>query len=97
MAIPPARVIFAPMVIAPALAMLPIVKALPVVVALIASLKVTAKLVELPITDRFPFASALTITDARMFAVPDTESTLPEILQLVPKVPVCPVEEMVKF
>ncbi|MGO4819177.1 hypothetical protein [Flavobacterium sp. W22_SRS_FP1] len=65
--------------------------------ALIASLTVTAKLVELPTTDRFPFASAFSITEASTLAVPVTVSVdASVILQLVPDVPVFPPLTMVR-
>ena len=79
----------------------PVFVALPTVsvllpVAVIASLTVTENVLVFPTTVKFPFASALTITDARMFAVPVTVSVVPVILQ-VPGLEVRPVLEMVKF
>jgi hypothetical protein len=76
------------MVMAPVLVMLPIDKLLPAVVDVMASLTATAKLVELPTTERFPFASAFTMTEALMLAVPVTVSVEPLILQFVPELPV---------
>jgi hypothetical protein len=93
-AIAPATEISALRVIAPAFAMLPMVKPLPAVVELIASLTVTAKLFVFPTTVKFPFASAATITEARMLAVPVTVKVEPVKLQFVPEVPILPEEEI---
>jgi hypothetical protein len=77
----------------------PVFVALPTVsvlfpVAVIASLTVTENVLVLPTTVRFPFASAATMTEARILAGPVTVKVDPVILQVVPEVPVLPVEEI---
>ncbi len=57
---------------------------------------VTANEFVFPTTVKLPLDRAVTRTELLMSAVPVTVNVLPEILQFVPDVPVCPPEEIVK-
>jgi hypothetical protein len=75
----------------------PIVSPLPDALDEMGSLTFTANEVEFPCIDNELEARWLSITEAAIVAVPVTVKLLPVMPQLVPEVPVCPDEEMVKF
>ena len=56
---------------------------------------VTSNVFVFPTTVKLPFDRAVARTELLMLAVPVTVNVVPEILQFVPDVPVCPPEEIV--
>jgi hypothetical protein len=82
--------------IVPLLLLAPIVKVLEAL-ELKASWTYTENEVVLPTTESAPVASLSEITETLTSAVPVTVKVVPEILQLVPEVPVWPALEMIKI